>query len=231
MSTGRQGALLKVCGATSAAEVRLLAASGADYVGLWYGVSGGPADLSLDRLVELAGVARDAGINPVLVTFLGAVDALHQALTLSGIRHLQLHAYQTPGAVAALRRAHPGLSVLKVLHLRDGQCLEDRFIGAYQRAGTSMFLLDKTTATGRVGSTGHRLDPAEVRALMPRLDVPFLLAGGVSADSGGYHDLIGGPSLHGVDVDTGARDTLGGFDPGLIGAIARAWQTVPEPLR
>ncbi|SDS32766.1 phosphoribosylanthranilate isomerase [Actinoplanes derwentensis] len=229
--TGRRGALLKVCGATSATEVRLLAEAGADYVGLWFGVTGGPADLTVDELVTLAGEARAAGIHPVLVTFLGAVDALHEAITRSGIRHLQLHAYQAPGAVAALRRAHDGLSVLKVLHLRDGQCLEERFIGAYQRAGTTMFLLDKTTATGRVGSTGHRLDPAEVRALMPRLSVPFLLAGGVSADSGGYHDLIGGPSLHGVDVDTGARDPLGGFDSGRISSIARAWQPFPDPLR
>ena len=52
--------VLKVCGATTTADVDLLAAAGADLVGLWHGVPGGGAELSLPDAVSLAGAARAA---------------------------------------------------------------------------------------------------------------------------------------------------------------------------
>lgn len=225
--TGRPAyPLLKVCGATTVDDVHLLAAAGADYIGLWYGVPGGPADLTLEAVTALAGQTRAAGAEPVLVTFLGEVDALREVLDRSGVTHLQLHAYQPPAVVRALRAAAPGgPTVIKVLHLRGGRCLEERFIGGYERAGASMFLLDAVTAGGRVGSTGHRLSVAAVGALRPRLSVPFLLAGGVSADCGELGVLAADPLFAGVDVDTGARDDRGAFDPSLVAGIARAWRT------
>ena len=218
--------LLKVCGATTMDDVRLLAAAGADYIGLWYGVPGGPADLTLEAVTALAAATREAGAEPVIVTFLSDVDALREVLDRSGVTHLQLHAFQTPATVRALRGAVPGgLTVIKVLHLRDGRCLEERFIGSYERAGTALFLLDKVTADGRVGSTGHRLSPAEVGALLPRLSVPFLLAGGITADRGEHALLAADPRFAGVDVDTAARDATGAFEPTLVSAIANAWHT------
>ncbi|MFB6556238.1 hypothetical protein ACFCWX_40955, partial [Streptomyces sp. NPDC056405] len=57
--------LLKVCGATSRDDIALLGASGADLIGLWYGVPGGPADLPLGRFAALAGACRTAGPTAV----------------------------------------------------------------------------------------------------------------------------------------------------------------------
>ena len=218
--------LLKVCGATTLDDVRLLTAAGADWVGLWYGIPGGPADLPLEAVAALAAATREAGAEPVLVTFLSDVDALREVLARTGATHLQLHAYQTPATVRALRGAVPGgLTIVKVLHLRDGTCLEERFISSYERAGTALFLLDKVTSDGRVGSTGHRLSAAEVGALLPRLSVPFLLAGGISADRGEHAVLAADPRFAGVDVDTAARDATGAFDPARVAALAAAWHT------
>ena len=56
------GTRVKVCGIVDHAELDILAAVGVDFVGLWYGVAGGPHDLPLDRWVELAAAAvREAG--------------------------------------------------------------------------------------------------------------------------------------------------------------------------
>lgn len=220
------GPALKVCGATTTADVGLLAAAGADFVGLWYGVPGGPADLTLEAAAALSASARACGVEPVLVTFLGDADALREVLDRTGVTHLQLHAYQPPSTVRALRGAVTGgLTVIKVLHLQGGRCLEDRFVASYERAGTGMFLLDKVTDDGRVGSTGHRLAAGEVTALLPRLSAPYLLAGGITAEPGEHEALISDPRFLGVDVDTAARGSDGRFDPDLIADIGRGWRT------
>lgn len=218
---------LKVCGAVTMDDVELIAAAGADWVGLWYGVPGGPADLPLEAAAALAGHARACGVMPVLVTFLGDPDALREALDRTGVTHLQLHAYQPPATVRALRGSVPGgLTVLKVLHIRQGQCLEQRFIGSYERAGAALFLLDRATADGRVGSTGQPLTAAEVAAVLPAVSLPVMLAGGLTADPGEHRPLIQDPRFVGIDVDTAAREpTGGGFDVGRIAAIARGWGT------
>ena len=148
--------MLKVCGATTREEVDLLAAVGADLVGLWHGVPGGPADLSVTKLAALAAVARASeGIEPVVVTFLSDANTLAGLLARTGALG------PAPRLPAARRRAGdqgrragcsrgegpppPGR------HLHRGQ----RFVGAYERAGTDCFLLDAATEDGRVAAPAN----------------------------------------------------------------------------
>jgi len=218
--------LLKVCGATTVDDVELLAAAGADWAGLWYGIPGGHAETGLEAVTALAAHTRECGMEPVLVTFLGDVDALREVLERTGVTHLQLHAYQPPSTVRALSGAVAGgLTVIKVLHLRAGKCLEQRFIGSYERAGAAVFLLDRVTGDGRVGSTGQPLSVAEIAALLPAVSVPVMLAGGITADPGEHRPLLRDPRFVGIDVDTAARDPAGSFDSGRVSAIARGWRT------
>ena len=72
----------------------------------------------------------------MLVTFGTEVDF--------DVKYVQLHAYQLPKVVQALRR--PGRHIVKVLHVRGARCVEERLIGAYERAGVDTFLLDVTAA-------------------------------------------------------------------------------------
>ncbi|CRK62142.1 FIG01134443: hypothetical protein [Alloactinosynnema sp. L-07] len=225
---GRQEILLKTCGATSAADMDVLAAAGADLVGLWHGIPGGPAELDVDTLVELAAAARATGVlEPVLVTFLSDVDRLGDVLARSGIDWVQLHAYQSPLVVKGLRqKGHSGLKVVKVLHVDDGGCVERRLVPAYERAGTDVFLLDRVGDNGQVGSTGQQLRESAVADLVPSLTLPFLLAGGISADNrADYPWLATHPGYLGIDVDTAARDHSGRFSGSNVAAIALEWST------
>lgn len=150
---------LKVCGARTRADLTLLAESGPTLVGLWHGVPGGPAELSEQHLAHLAATAIRLGLEPVLVTFLDDADRLARLARATGIRWIQLHAYQSPALVTELRHRLPYAVLVKVLHLSRGRCLERPFIGAFERAGCDLFLLDTVTDDGRVGSTGHPWPP------------------------------------------------------------------------
>ncbi|TCO52833.1 phosphoribosylanthranilate isomerase [Actinocrispum wychmicini] len=220
--------LLKVCGAKTRRDVELLADSGADLVGLWHGVPNGPSEVSVDQVSLLAEAARATGqLEPMLVTFLSDVDLLREIVARTGIRWIQLHAYQMPQMIKALRRTVPDdVTIVKVLHLRAGTCLEKPLIKAYEKAGTDLFLLDVVTEDGQIGSTGQRLHPKAVVELVPSFTKPFLLAGGISAhNSADYATVAAHPQFLGIDVDTGARDHRGHFEGKNISAITRGWRT------
>ncbi|MER7672759.1 N-(5'-phosphoribosyl)anthranilate isomerase [Kitasatospora sp. NPDC096128] len=223
---------LKVCGARTRADLDLLAATGPTLVGLWHGIPGGPADLPPQHLADLAATAIRLGLEPVLVTFLDDPHHLARLARETGIRWIQLHAYQSPALAARLREQLPYAVLVKVLHLARGRCLERAFTPAYERAGVDLFLLDTVTDDGRVGSTGQSLDPADVHALLPRLSIPFLLAGGLSAHNRDtYRTVTDHPLYAGADIDTAARDRAGHLTREAVTALARAWHPRPQEAR
>jgi phosphoribosylanthranilate isomerase len=221
---------VKICGATRVEDVELLARAGADFVGLWHGVPRGHAELSPAALTGLAAAARTTGrLRPIMVTLESIVDKLARVLARSRIRWVQLHGYQQPGMVRALKTASPGLTVVKVLHVRNGACVERSLIRAYERAGVDVFLLDTLAADGRIGSTAQAIDPAAVTELADRITLPIMLAGGLNAhNSGLYQRLLGHPRFFGIDVDSGTRDADGRIDAERVVLIRRKW-TVETP--
>ncbi len=218
---------IKICGATSPADIDVLTDLGVDFIGLWHGTAGGRAELSLDELRRLAARANATGQSqPVLVTFLNDLKALQDGVGISGVRWVQLHGYQPPSAVRALKIAVPEeLKVIKVLHVAGRDCVERTLIRSYERAGVDVFLLDSLTGDGRVGSTGQRLDPGIAMGLIERMTRPCLLAGGVSAEScGDYEMLARHPRFFGIDVDTNARGPDGKLRADRIVDIGNSWK-------
>ena len=217
---------LKVCGITQRHEIEMLARLPMDFIGLWHGIEGGHADLPLARFTELAAGARAAGgPEPVLVTFLSDPDRLKEAIDRSGVRWVQLHGFQPPSLILALKRTFgTDVRLIKVLHLRHGRCLEGPFIRAYEKAGVDVFLMDKATDDGRLGSTGESLDADTVATVADGFERPFFLAGGLSAANHREHK----PSLahrrfFGIDVDSGARDRERRISADNVMALSRAW--------
>jgi phosphoribosylanthranilate isomerase len=218
------GTKVKVCGIVDRAELNVLAAAEVDFAGLWFGVTGGPHDMPLERLVALAvpAVVRPAA---VLVTFGKDPGLLADALVASAIGLIQLHGYQSPGLVRRLKARMPEVKVLKVLHVRGGECLEGSLVGAYEKAGTDAFLLDVVADDGRVGSTGLALDPAIASSVAESFHLPFLIAGGISdTNRERYAALTEHPRFMGVDVDTNARGSDGRISARRVDAITHAWR-------
>ncbi|MGH3864413.1 hypothetical protein, partial [Actinokineospora sp.] len=135
---------------------------------------------------------------------------------------VQLHGYQQPGIARALKTA--GRTVVKVLHVRDGRCVETPLIPAYERAGVDLFLLDAVGTDGALGSTGRSLEPEVVLRVAESLTRPFLLAGGLRPDSAAdFRAVSGHPLFTGIDVDSGSRGPDGMFDPDRITRLRREW--------
>lgn len=216
---------LKVCGITEPGEIDALAANAVDWVGLWHAVPGGPAELPAERWRLLAEAAATRRVSPVLVTFSKDAAALANLLAASGARWVQLHAYQTPGMVRAIKKIDPEAQVIKVLHARGSACVEEKLVGLYEKAGTDLFLLDAVSSDGRIGSTGETLDPAYAAALADKLNLPFLLAGGISPESRDRFEAVAShPLFRGIDVDTNARGADGKVAAEKVAAISRAWR-------
>ena len=55
------GSRVKVCGITESNEIDVLGGNHVDFVGLWFAVPGGPADLPLDEWRALAGAGDRDG--------------------------------------------------------------------------------------------------------------------------------------------------------------------------
>jgi phosphoribosylanthranilate isomerase len=220
------GARVKVCGIRDRSEIDLLARRQVDFVGLWHGVPGGPADLPLETWQRLVEAAAETGrLAPVLVTFFKEIDEIRRTLDGSPARWVQLHGYPTPSFVRAVKEIAPDVRVIKVLHIRGGKCIEERMIGAYEKAGVDVFLFDAVADDGRVGSTGQTLDPELVASLAEQLTRPFLLAGGISAENRErFAALSAHPLFLGIDVDTNARGSDGKVDEEKVAAICRAWK-------
>ncbi|MFD4658675.1 N-(5'-phosphoribosyl)anthranilate isomerase [Kitasatospora sp. NPDC058444] len=217
--------LVKICGAATAEDVATLDRAGVDLVGLWHGVPGGRTDLMYSQFLLLAAeVHRTARLRPVLVTFLDDAEALRAATAAARVRWVQLHGYQPPGLVRALKAA-TDLTVVKVLHLGPAIRAERSLIPAYERAGTDVFLLDAVAGDGRIGSTGQPAAPGAVTEIADRLSRPFLLAGGISADNReDYRAVLDHPLYLGIDVDTAARDPGGRLNSDRVTALRRGWR-------
>lgn len=217
---------MKVCGVTEPAEIDVLAAQPVDFAGLWYGVPGGPSDLSLDEWREFGAAAvATPRLTPVMVTFLKDIEALREAIETSDVRVVQLHGYQTPGLVRKVKEISNDVRVLKVLHVREGECVESRLISGYEKAGVDVFLFDAVSADGRIGSTGETLDAGLVATLAEDLERPFLLAGGISASNRDDYDaVVADHRFLGIDVDTNARGADGKIAAENVEAICRAWE-------
>jgi phosphoribosylanthranilate isomerase len=150
------------------------------------------------------------------------VDNLARAVEVSGIEWVQLHGYQQPGVVRALKAL--GTTVVKVLHLRDGECVERALIRAYQRAGVDVFLLDALSADGRIGSTAQTIDPSAAERIAEASERPIMLAGGLTASNAArYRPLTGHPRFFGIDIDSGARDANGHIDKDRVAEIRDQW--------
>jgi phosphoribosylanthranilate isomerase len=220
------GTRIKVCGIVKRSELDALAAEGVDFVGLWWGVPGGPHDLLATEWRRVAEATAATGtLAPVLVTFGKDAETLHGTLDGSPVRWVQLHGYQTPGFVRKLKAIVPELRVIKVLHVKGSECVEASLIPSYERAGVDVFLFDTVGEDGRVGSTGQQLDATVVSELADRLNRPFLLAGGISADNRErYAELVAHPLFLGIDVDTNARLADGTISAARVAAIGHAWR-------
>lgn len=218
---------VKICGVTSVADGQLVAAGGADAVGLNF-IEGSSRCLSVEQATAIA-AALPAEIVKVGV-FVGRSAAEMLAIAAGvGLDMIQLHGFfdgppatcDPPWRCGELQ-PYP---VIRAVRLDEPSADPDRLATARQwidAAGAcgcrpAMVVLDagvsRGTAAGRLGGTGHTVD-WEAVAGSPPLQVPTMLAGGLTPENVGTAIRASGLAV--VDTASGVESAPGQKDPDRV---------------
>lgn len=223
---------VKICGITTPEDARLVAAAGADAVGLNF-VPGSPRQLGAAAACAVA-AAVPRGVLKVGVFAGSPAEEILRLAAEVGLDAIQLHGHpfadgdvspvDPPERCAALA----GLPVIRAVRLDSG---DDAFaaarrwiaLAAAAGAGPAMAIVDapvpRGAAAGGLGGTGARADWGRVAAALP-LPVPLALAGGLTPAN--VVDAITASGCRAVDTASGVESAPGRKDPALVGAFVAA---------
>jgi phosphoribosylanthranilate isomerase len=200
----------KVCGITNEDDRDLAVAAGADALGFIVAVSNdSPREISAARADELI-----AGVPPlttsVLVTMPESVDETAQLCAQTGADAVQVHADLSPEALAALgeRADRPVIAAVDAT---------DQIVAPATAADA--VLVDSAGDNG-AGGTGRTHDWSRTADLTAELDVPVVLAGGLTADN--VAAAVETVRPFAVDAASGLEHAGGLKDPDAVRAFVAA---------
>jgi len=222
---------VKICGVTTPADAVVVAAAGADAIGLNF-VPGSPRCLDRDRGRAVA-AAVPAGVVRVGV-FAGAApaDILAVARDLR-LDEIQLHGCLSVAEAAGLPVDEPGvcaalagIGLIRAVRLgADGLAGARRWLAAAAERGRvpDLVLVDASpprgAGAGSLGGTGARVDWDALVAAGP-LPVQHALAGGLTPEN--VAAAIGRTGVCAVDVASGVESGPGVKDSALVRAFVAA---------
>ena len=200
---------VKVCGITTAEDLRTAAAAGADAVGFIAGVSTEtPRSVAPERAAELADAAPPF-VTTVLVTMPEEPDG---TVDLAGrVRPdvVQVHGDLAPAELSSLSAALEA-DVLAAVPPADAP--------AYDAVADAL-VVDSLDDAG-AGGTGETHDWERTGELVESLDSPVVLAGGLTPDN--VADAVATARPFAVDVASGVEAEPGRKDPEAVSAFVRA---------
>ncbi|WP_324758552.1 phosphoribosylanthranilate isomerase [Haloarcula sp. GH36] len=185
---------VKICGVTSAEDRKAVVAAGADAVGVIHGVPvETPREVDENTAERLVG-----GVPPfvtsVLVTMPATVQEAVRRVEAVEPDAVQVHEGLSPTELGALRRRIAQQVVAVVDAAADD-------LGAYA-AQADALLVDSVDESG-AGGTGETHDWERTRDLVASLDVPVVLAGGLTPEN--VAEAVGTVRPFAVDVASGVE--------------------------
>jgi len=204
----------KICGLMRPEDAALAASAGADYVGVVVKVAYSKRSLDYD---EAQAVLEAADCDHVVLLLEPSLEELLQAFEHLRPQAFQLVGEDEPAFLERARRALPEeVELWKSLHLPAGAGREFDLSGllerarAYAEAGAAKFILDSKVGK-EYGGTGRTSNWELARQVVQEVDLPVLLAGGLSPDN--VAEAVKTVQPFGVDVATGVEKVLGEKSP------------------
>jgi phosphoribosylanthranilate isomerase len=201
-------------------EALAVAACGVDHVGVTPAERGLPGEVGIARAAEVCGALRGVATS-VALSVEDDLDAIE--MMVHEVRPDILHLCGPPGAVSppgveALRRRCPAVAVMQAIAVTG----PDAVAAAQQYAPVADYLLLDSVAPGipGVGAAGAVHDWEVSAAIVAAVDLPVLLAGGLSPEN--VADAVAAVRPWGVDSLTHTNRAIegGGFRKDLD-AVAR----------
>lgn len=196
---------VKICGITTPDDRDIAVNAGADAIGFTVAV---PVDTPREiPPATAADLIADVPpfITTVLVTMPTDPDDAITLLDRTDADIAQLHGDITPSAVADIANAS-GRRVIKAVDASDDATAE-------YAAVADGLLVDSTRKAG-AGGTGRTHDWDRTRRLRERVDVPVIVAGGLTPEN--VTDAIHTVEPFGVDVASGVERDGGVKDPAAV---------------
>lgn len=203
---------VKVCGLTSAADARLAAAAGADYLGFVFS----PHSRRCVPIEACEWIRQVHGASRVGVFLNQSESFVRRIRDEARLDAVQLHGDEPPELCERLGGAG---SVIKAIAVEER--VDWILVSAYSDVARVLF----DTATPAGGGSGVRFDWRHLRD--PRAPASFWLAGGL--DPTNVVRAIATCRPCGVDVASGVESAPGRKDPDKIRAFIAAARSVPDP--
>jgi phosphoribosylanthranilate isomerase len=200
---------VKICGVTSERDRDAVVEAGADAVGLIADVDvDTPREVSPERAAALA-AGTPPFVSTVLVTMVEDPERAAELVEQVRPDALQVHAAD-PETVGTVADRVP----VRVLAAVDAA---DERLKAYVDAADAL-LVDALDERG-AGGTGHTADWDRTRAVVDALELPVVLAGGLTP--GNVREAVTTVRPFGVDVASGVERAGGGKDHDAVGSFVR----------
>lgn len=193
---------IKICGVRSIETARIAVEAGADAIGMVIDVPGSPRTLSLAEALEI-----QATLPPIVMSVAVMTNPDPSLAERWRGSWIQLHGDEDEALVAQVGRTK---------HVVKGF----RFDAQQVRRWNSCPDVDVLLVDGSAGGEGVGFRHEELAALMPGIEKPVILAGGLTAENVGAAIRTVRPFA--VDVSSGVETEPGVKDPELIRAFCDA---------
>ena len=198
----------KICGITTAEDLRTAVAAGADAVGLIAGVdSDTPRSVTPEQAAELARAAPPF-VTTVLVTMPETPATAVDLLDRVGPDAVQVHGGLSRAETARLS-TEAGVGVLRAVSPGTAADFDD---------AADALVVDSLDESG-AGGTGEIHDWTRTRELAASLSSPVVLAGGLTPVN--VADAVETVRPFAVDVASGVEAAPGRKDPDAVSAFVR----------
>jgi len=216
--------LLKICGLTRIADLRLALRLGADYVGAIVDIPRSPRSLDWGHAAALLRAAEGRGVAVVEKADVEVAATLAKEAKLAAV---QPHEAMNVESMAALREALPeGTEVWPVLGMAQipnmqGAIVADLIETAryYADCGADKIVLD-SSVKGQTGGTGVALDWARAACVVANAPVPVLVAGGITPANA--KRALEQSGAAGLDASSGVEARPGVKDPRAVAELCAA---------
>ena len=206
---------VKVCGIKSKGELIACVEEGVDAVGFICGATHKTEDEVKLSFIRFARKFLPPFIDRVLVTHLTDVDGTSELVRRSYVTSLQLQGNLFPSEIEILKLRFPHLKVIKAVHVLGEESI--KLAKEYEKVADAI-LLDSRTED-RLGGTGKVHDWEISKRIVEEVNIPVILAGGLSPDN--VREAVEKVRPYGVDANSRLKGEKGFKDRKKIREFVR----------
>jgi phosphoribosylanthranilate isomerase len=216
---------VKICGNRSLEDALLAVGYGADALGFLVGLRRQSPDSIDEGLAAEIIAALPPFVSSVLVTQLESPDEVVPLAQRLGANTIQLHGDTTPEQALVIKHQLPSVKICKGIHVTGDESV--KLAQTYAPAVDAVLLDTVSHETGQSGGTGKTHDWSISRLIVEALEIPVILAGGLTPEN--VAEAIGVVRPYAVDVNSGTKGADGHKDAARVREFIKEAHSYEQP--